>query len=120
MNVGPAGTGAGRDVQLRGVMASPLSAPCGAPVTLTPAVAAPVDGLTVKTLSWPAAELRIPLNGAIAEVRNLSGAQVEWKHAAGVLTLTVPAESRGSPVTILEVRRGAAASRRIAGAGSPP
>lgn len=86
----------------------------------------PVDGvygttqsagsIFVHVLSWPAAELRLPLNGAIAEVRNLSGTQVEWKHEAGVLTLTVPTGSRGSPVTILEVRRGTALSRQRASA----
>jgi len=80
----------------------------------------PVDGVYgttqsagsvfIHVLNWPAAELRIPLSGAIAGVRNLSGAQVEWKHEAGKLVLAVPTGSRGSPVTILEVRREVRAS----------
>jgi alpha-L-fucosidase len=75
----------------------------------------PVDGvygttqsgrsIFVHVLSWPAAQLQIPWNGAVADVRNLSGAEVKWRREAGMLTLAVPAGSRGAPVTILEIKR---------------
>ena len=48
----------------------------------------------LKAQGWPHAELR-----------NLSGAKVEWRRDSGMLMLAVPTESRGSPVTILEIRR---------------
>ncbi len=75
----------------------------------------PVDGVYgttqsrgrvfVHVLSWPGAELRIPWNGAVADVRNLSGARLAWRRGDGMLSLAVPRESRGYPVTILEIRR---------------
>jgi alpha-L-fucosidase len=75
----------------------------------------PVDGvygttqsgrsIFVHVLSWPATQLQIPWNGAVADVRNLSGAEVKWRREAGMLTLAVPAGSRGAPVTILEIKR---------------
>ncbi|WP_423605216.1 alpha-L-fucosidase [Sphingomonas sp. MS122] len=77
----------------------------------------PVDGvygatqsarsIFVHVLSWPTPELRIPLQGTVGDVRNLSGGQVHWKHEGGMLTLAIPTASRGNPVTIVEIRRGA-------------
>jgi alpha-L-fucosidase len=74
----------------------------------------PVDGIYgttrkgnsvfVHVLRWPEGGLSLPLDG-IVSVRDLSGAKMPWEARAGGIRISAPPASRGSPVTILEIRR---------------
>jgi alpha-L-fucosidase len=54
--------------------------------------------------SWPQPELALPaLPQRVLRVRNLSGDEVAWRQGPQGLVLSVPAEQRGRPVTVLEL-----------------
>lgn len=54
-------------------------------------------------LSWPNDELNLPLESfTVAQMKNLSGSDVSFRQDADSVRISVPAQSRGTPVTVLE------------------
>ncbi|MGR4864352.1 alpha-L-fucosidase [Caulobacter sp. LARHSG274] len=63
------------------------------------------DSVFVHIVGWPADELLLPpLPRKVVEARNLSGETVRWTADAKGHTLAVPPSSRGSAVTVIELR----------------
>jgi alpha-L-fucosidase len=62
------------------------------------------DSVFVHIVGWPADELALPpLPRKVVNARNLSGDAVNWAATADGYTLSVPASSRGSAVTVIEL-----------------
>lgn len=65
------------------------------------------DSVFIHIVGWPDDSLSLPpLPRKIADVKNLSGETVQWSANAGGTALSVPLSSRGSAVTIIELRLG--------------
>jgi alpha-L-fucosidase len=63
------------------------------------------DSAVVHVVGWPADELSLPpLPRKVVSARNLSGEVVKWTADAKGQTLSVPPSSRGSAVTVIELR----------------
>ncbi|HJV61650.1 MAG TPA: alpha-L-fucosidase, partial [Albitalea sp.] len=62
------------------------------------------DRLYLFVSAWPNAELALPaLPSRVTGVRNLSGTEVRWRQGPDGLAVSVPAQDRGRPVTVLEI-----------------
>jgi alpha-L-fucosidase len=63
------------------------------------------DSVFVHIVGWPADELALPpLPRKVVDARNLSGDTVKWTSDADGHRLSVPPSSRGSAVTVVELR----------------
>lgn len=63
------------------------------------------DSVFIHIVGWPSDELSLPpLPRKVVEARNLSGDAVKWTAKADGHTLSVPASSRGTAVTVVELR----------------
>lgn len=63
------------------------------------------DRLYLFVHRWPGEELVLPaLPRSVTGVRNLSGEEVVWREGPQGLTVSVPLQHQGRPVTVLEIR----------------
>ncbi len=63
------------------------------------------DRVFIHVVGWPEDELSLPpLPRKVVDARNLSGDRVKWTSDANGHTLSVPPSSRGTAVTVVELR----------------